>query len=207
MSQTDRQTDKSTHWKSAIFDTDDNWSKLDAIPPFVKEVHRQKEVCPTTGKEHFQVHIVCNRQVRLSAMTGWIKATKWLPVLGKIHIENSIKYCSKTDTAVPGTHQVIQGEKYLQLHELLFEIAKYAEYQWADTIDVNSWERITSRLLEVKNDLTWANKLNAPGVKNAWSWWGNVFIRKYQDFLDETAGASIIEGTSQEEVPAECLIE
>lgn len=210
MSQTDRQTDKSIHWNSAIFDVDENWAKLDTLPSFVKEVHRQKEVCPTTGKEHFQIHVICHRQVRLTQMCGWIKATKWKAVIGKEFIANSIKYCSKSATAVPGTQQILQGEKYLQLYEILFELAKkvelilsYHDSRLYDGVDFPSWESVSSALIEV--DFKWVNKLNAPGVKNAWTWWGSVFYHKLTEFAVETGGGSIIEATSPEEVISDYL--
>lgn len=206
MSQTDRQTDKpATHWKSAIFENDDNWAKLNTLPSFVKEVHKQKEVCPTTGNPHFQVHVVCHRQVRLTQMCSWIKATKWIPVWGKEHIENSIKYTAKTESAIPGTHELVQGEKYLQMHELLELIAK--EYTWSEptteTTKVSvleesvSFETLTSRM--VSRDVKWVNKLCNPQIKKSWEMYKWVFIRKMWEHLDETGGAYIIEGPDPEE--------
>lgn len=211
MSQTDRQTDKATHWKSAIFDTDDNWSKLDTLPAFIKTVHRQKEICPTTQKPHFQVHVICHQQVRLTKMCSWIKATKWLPVIGKEHIENSIKYTSKTDTAVEGTHTVTQGEKYYQTHELLLEIARHyvrPDFNQPYFDEADKWETLTRRMISFNPK--WANKLCNPALKKAWDWWGTRFIDHVERYSDETCGAYIIEGPASEEdhpVPEECLIE
>jgi len=207
MSQTDRQTDKATHWKSAIFDCSGQFQLLEQLPAFVKEVHRQKEICPTTGKEHYQVHVVCHRQVRLSQLTGWIRQTKWMPVFGEQHIKNSIAYCSKKDTAVEGTQQVLHGQKYLQLHELLLEIAKFSE---PDQGDINDWPRITSRML--LQDLTWANKLSNPALRRMWQDWRYVFITKVSEACEDTSGSFIIEepptGSSDEGgEPAEDFID
>lgn len=212
MTQTDRQTDKATHWKSAIFDVDDNWAKLEVLPDFVKEVHRQKEICPTTGNPHFQCHVVCHRQVRINQLSGWIKATKWLPVLGKTHIENSIKYTSKPESAVEGTHQVIQGEKYWQFHEILQEIAKQYSceddnvFLPKDYFFRRGWIHLTSRLVD--KDPKWVNKLSNPALKKAWDYWGDIFLYKVREYVEETSGAYIIEGPASEEpVSEECLIE
>lgn len=206
MAQTDRQTDKASHWKSAIFDVDDSWAKLDTLPPFVKRLHRQKEICPTTQKPHFQVHVECNRQVRLTQLTAWIKATKWIPVLGQQHIANSIKYCSKTESAVEGTHEVLEGEKYLQMHELLLNVAKMVWHMSMDG-DGMEWNVVTSRLVEL--DLKWANKLCNPAIKKAWETWGGVFVSRVAEWSEESGGAYIIEGTTHEEEtnPIECLID
>lgn len=206
MSQTDRQTDKpATHWKSAIFGLDDNWEKLDTLPPFVKEVHKQKEICPTTGNPHFQVHVVCHRQVRLTQMSSWIKATKWISVFGKQHIENSIKYTAKSESAVAGTHEVVQGEKYLQMHELLELIAKEYDHPERTTettkdsvlADAISFETLTSRM--VRRDVKWVNKLCNPQIKKMWEMYKWVFVSKMWEHLDETCGAYIIESPAPEE--------
>lgn len=217
MSQTDRQTDKSTHWNAAIFDTDDNWEKLKALPSFVKEVHSQKEICKSTGNPHFQVHVVCHRQVRLTQMCSWIKATKWKPIRGKEYIANSIAYTSKTDTAVPGTHEVSHGEKYYQIHEILELIAKEYDHPEPTTEatkssrleDAVSYETLTSRM--VNRDVKWVNKLCNPQLKKMWDMYKFVFLIKMWRFLEETGGAYIIEGPDLEgdslEDHEECLIE
>jgi len=208
MSQTDRQTDKATHWNSAIFDVGENWAILKAPPPsFIKEIRFQQELCPTTSRLHFQTHVVCHRQVRLTQLTSWIKQTNWKPVRGKEYIANSIKYTAKEDTAIPGTHQVIQGEKYYQLHEIMEVLARYAEpavdpqdYLDADPKhSVNSWKYITRRLLI--EDRTWANRLSNPTLRRMWEDWGSLFIWNWEE------GASfIIEDASPEETCSEYLI-
>lgn len=209
MSQTDRQTDKFTHFKSAIFDVDDNWAKLEVLPEFVKTVFKQQEVCPTTQNLHFQVHIVAHRQVRLSQMYGWIAKTKWIGISAKEkdHIRNSINYCSKKETAVPGTHEVVQGQKYYQIHELLLEVARQHTVEddnlptdfasQGDWLNRRTWGLLSSRL--VAKDLTWANKLANPALEKCWRLWGEVFLRKAK----EGSGASIIEGPASEGTPEE----
>jgi len=213
MAQTDRQTDRpATHWNAAVFDSDDNWSKLKVLPPFVKEVHSQQEICPDTQRPHFQVHVICHRQVRLTQMCSWIKATKWQPVRGKEHIQNSIKYTSKKESAVPGTHEVQQGERYYQLHELLLEVAK--QYDFSDELyllergeNKREFAWLSGRL--VRQDLRWANKLSNPQLKTCWDNWGAVFKRIVSEYMEETSGAFIIEAPPDEDPPAseECLIE
>jgi len=213
MSQTDRQTDKATHWKTAVFDVEDNWSKLQAPPPsFIKFVKMKKEVCPTTNKEHFQIHVCCNQQVRLTKMCSYIKHTKWFAVLGDLHIKNSLAYIEKQETTAPGAVvQTVQGERYYQLHEIMETLARYAEAETFGRIEtdyrnsINNWKWITRRLLIV--DRTWANRLSNPTLRRMWEDWGSLFIQNWED-----AGSFIIEDPAEGETlvsteDADCLIE
>ena len=207
MDQTDRQTDKATHWKTAVYDEGDDktgahwsgqWAKLDTIPSFVKTLYRQKEVCPETQRLHFQVHVVCHRQCRRTQLSGWIKHTKWIPVVGEQHITNSINYCSKKDTAVPGTYEVTQGEEYMRLHQLLQELAKHSEFELPQfSLDVvpkqsmNGWKWISRRL--IMKDPIWADKLSNPTLRRMWEDWGSIFIWNWEE-----GGAHIIEAPPEE---------
>lgn len=205
MDQTDRQTDKAIHWNSAVFDNSGNWAKLEVLPAFVKEVHRQKEVCPTTNREHFQIHVVCHRQVRLAAMRQWIQ-THWKPVRGAAFIANSINYCKKKETSIPGTSEIIQGEKYLRIHELLLEIGRSLDVQPlpenADAFKMEKYERQflfknAARDLIAKKGLVWIDKLSNPAVEKAW----NYFYREVMDELRKQPEDSfIIEESSNPEV-------
>lgn len=214
MAQTDRQTDKATHWKTAIFDVEDNWTKLDAKPPtFIKFVKMKKEVCPTTGKEHFQVHVQCKKQVRLTQMCGYIKHTKWFAVFGDQHIKNSLAYIEKKDTTAPGAEVIVkEGDEYFQLHQIMEILARYAEPETdlAHYLDLNpekspnSWKWVTRRLLHV--DRTWANRLSNPTLRRMWADWGSLFIQNW-----EAEGSFIIEDPTEDERSEEegggCLID
>jgi len=205
MAQTDRQTDKpATHWKTAIFDTGDNWAILTAPPPsFIKKVIYKKEVCPTTGKEHYQTHVICNAQQRLTRLCKWISQTKWFAVFGEDHIRNSINYISKTETTAPGAlvHEV-EGDKYLQFHEILLEVAKQltiydaAVENGKEFLSRRDWPLLSSRL--VRQDLKWANKLSNPALHKCWTLWGEVFLDKVSEYLSETCGAFIIEAPPED---------
>lgn len=211
MGQTDRQTDKATHWNSAIYDSGDGfsgqWDVLHGpLPSFVDWVKTKKEICPTTGREHMQTHVKCHRQVRLSQLCGWIKHTKWKPVVGEEYIKNSISYIEKQQTTAPGAKvELLHGEKYLQIHELLLVIAKTFRPQLVGCGDLHSWDYMTAPLLEA--DLKWANKLSNPALRRMWMDWRWIFISKVDEYCEETGGAFIIEGTTSEGVPEECLLE
>lgn len=200
MDQTDRQTDKSTHWKTAVFDTNGNWEALEKLPDHVKEVHKKLEICPTTGKEHYQIHVVCHRQVRLSAMTGWIKHTKWFMVIGKQHIANSIAYISKLDTTAPGAEvQVVKGEQYYQIHDLLLIVARCFELSTAaDMTDLQSSDFVINKQYLWKYaaastvrqlGLKWITKLSNPVLEKSW----NIHHATLLEAVYEDEGSFIIE--------------
>jgi len=208
--QTDRQTDKATHWKTAVFDVSgsDNWGKLDVLPSFVKEVHRKKEICPTTGRPHFQTHVICHRQVRLNQMTSWIKQTKWSPVIGEQHIKNSIAYIRKVETTAPGAEvEVVQGGKFYQLHELLLEVAKdwepttiqpyMNELEWIKAQEKALLWPYAARLCVNKRGIEWITKLAVPTLEKSWNIHHMALLREAGQ-----EGPFIIEGPETQGPPA-----
>lgn len=208
-----KEPEKATHWKTAVYDCNavdseakfnGQWANLDKLPAFVKTLHRKREICPKTQREHYQIHVVCHKQERLAALTGWIKHTKWFKVIGDDHIRNSIEYISKLATTAPGAKvEVLQGEKYYRIHELLLEIAKFSdnvipgrpEYEGdlrgSVTLHANDWENITLRM--VSADITWASKLAVPQLRRMWEDWKFAFIGRVEEHCSETSGAFIIE--------------
>jgi len=216
MAQTDRQTDRAIHWNSAIFDCSGNWDKLTSLPAFVKELHRQKEVCPTTGREHYQCHVVCHTQQRLSALRGWIQ-THWKQIKGAQYIENSLSYCRKKETAVEGTHEVIKGEKYLRIHELLLAVARALRPTLlpipkprtpSDSItgngvaaynnmrDIKEYEdqflfKNAAKKIIQKEGLVWIDKLSNPVVEKMWNYFHKEILAEC-----EKEGSFIIEEPS-----------
>lgn len=192
MAQTDRQTDKAIHWKTAVFDVNEQWSRLEKMPEFVKEVHRQKEVCPTTGNPHWQIHVVAHRQVRLSALREWLPHTHWTPVLGKQHIENSIKYVSKPESAVEGTQRIDKGQTFYKLSEIMELIADRCWYelkpaQWFHQTYGYDYAKIDAAYEAqfkfkncakylVRDDKAWIDRLSNPMVAKMWNDFGGEFL-------------------------------
>jgi len=200
MDQTDRQTDKSTHWKTAVFDLNNNWEALGKLPEHVKELHKKLEVCPTTGKEHYQIHVVCHRQVRLSAMTSWIKSTKWFMVIGKQHIANSIAYISKAETTAPGAEvEVVKGEQYYQIHDLLLIVARTFQLKVGkEMVDLQASDFIINKQFLWKHaaktaveqlGLKWITKLSNPVLEKSWNIHCDTLLRA----VWEEEGSFIIE--------------
>lgn len=116
---TDRQTDKSTRWAFTAFE--EQWSLFKEQPPIVKEWGYQTEVCPTTGKKHYQGYILTYNQQRFSALKK---------VFPNVHLEVArdwnalLNYCKKTETAVAGTQvKKVNERRYLKFSDALVRIA------------------------------------------------------------------------------------
>jgi len=110
MSQTARQTDKSTWWSITAFDDGEKeWLGGGKFPEWVAAVHGGLEKCPDTGREHFQGALQCRSQQRFSAVKK---------ILPKSHIEPAKsaealrKYCMKAETAVGEKREYTNSTPY-----------------------------------------------------------------------------------------------
>lgn len=203
-----------SHFKSAVFDME-RWDAAvkGGLPNFVKKVHQQVEICPSSGKRHYQVHVELNRQQRPTAINSWWGGyTKWIAVKGKEHIANSIGYTSKKDgTQVDGTHQVLENEEeYLRLHDLLLQIAEEFEPNISECqtdIDPIKALRLLKEYEEqflfknaskwiVKKDIKWISKLSTPFVEKAWNYYHAILLDEVKKGREGGRGPFIIEGTN-----------
>lgn len=123
MSKTDRQTDKSTRWAFTAYQ--DQWNYFDDIKaiPNIKEWGWQTEVCPETGRQHYQGYVLTDRQVRLS---HWIKYMKGVHFEVARNWQALINYCKKTDTSVEGTQQhVVNDIEFWSMERSFCELTRY----------------------------------------------------------------------------------
>lgn len=114
---TDRQTDRSSAWICTAYNDEILLLEDDTkFPSIVKEVHGGREMCPTTGKLHFQGAVILHSQQRLSALKRWLPTAHWEPAKSREAIK---RYCMKQDTAVGD--KVVRSNKlvYLRLDEWL----------------------------------------------------------------------------------------
>lgn len=94
---TDRQTDRSNAWIATAYN--DEIALLEdasLYPAIVKEVHGGREMCPSTGKLHFQGAIILHSQQRISALKKWLPTAHLEPAKSREAIK---RYCMKQDTA------------------------------------------------------------------------------------------------------------
>lgn len=206
--------DRSRHWKSAIYDSGENFSgQFDALlhkKPAHWKVYTKLEICPQTGKEHYQTHLDCGVTERLSALTKWIKHTKWISVKGEKHISNSINYTKKLETTAPGAVPItLENEKYYRLHELMMAIAQSA---WRHPLIIDEglmtelknpygtfWKdqyvfKNSAKFL-VMDSLIWLDKLSNPQIGKMWNDFGEIVINKLHDEIVECGEPFIIEGS------------
>jgi hypothetical protein len=110
MSQTARQTDKSTWWSITSFD-DGEKAYLGGgnFPEWVAAVHGGIEKCPDTGREHFQGALQCRSQQRFSAIKKILPKSHIEPAR---HAEALRKYAMKVDTAVGEKREITNGTPY-----------------------------------------------------------------------------------------------
>jgi len=125
MSQTDRQTDKTTRWAFTAFQ--DQYHLFDTIPEIVNMWGWQKEIAPDTQREHYQGYIQTKRQCRFKQLKD---------ILPGVHIEPArdwlklLQYCKKQETAVPGSStQQTNPSKHVTMTDALLKLAAHAPFR------------------------------------------------------------------------------
>lgn len=122
MTQTDRQTDKAMIWACTAFNDEIELIKDKAkYPAFVKLVVGQDEICPDTGKKHFQGCIQLFTQQRLSALKKWLPTAHFEVCRNKDALLN---YVNKDDTRDLSGERISNGARieyipFDKLNELL----------------------------------------------------------------------------------------
>lgn len=148
MAQTDRQTDKTTRWAFTAFE--DQWGLFNDMPDIVAEWGWQTEVCPDTGRKHYQGYLRTRNQQRFTALRK---------VLPGVHIEPArnwealMNYCKKTETAVNGSqHSAVNTRKYLKFHEALIRIANAYVDTYQENVHKMATLSASKAMLEVVDE-------------------------------------------------------
>ena len=175
MSQTDRQTDKSSNWAVTAFNNDmllledgTSW------PSYVKKVYGGRETCPDTGRVHFQGHIQLVTQQRMSALK------KWLPTA---HLEiarnfkASVTYAMKSDTATGDKNEVVNPRPFIDNQSALMMLAriKNPPDSEADLSDKDFWYRVKVILREQPH---LCGLLAKPDIYRMWKHTWEVWIEE-----------------------------
>jgi len=111
MSQTDRQTDRTTRWAFTAYEG--QWALFNTMPSGIAEWGWNAEICPDTNTPHYQGYLRTTAQQR----HAWLR--KLFP---GVHIEVAKnwealkKYCAKEATRMPGTTPVSQVNPYYTLY-------------------------------------------------------------------------------------------
>uniref|UniRef100_UPI004047EF96 hypothetical protein n=1 Tax=Polynucleobacter sp. TaxID=2029855 RepID=UPI004047EF96 len=109
--QTPRQ-DKYTHWAFTAFDPIE-MGKVDAsgnYPQFVKTIYGGREICKTSGREHWQGHVHCRAPQRFAAIKKWLPTAHIEPARD---IHASIQYALKDDTSAGDKKAMVNPTPYV----------------------------------------------------------------------------------------------
>jgi len=111
--QTDRQI-KSTTWAFTAYDQ--QWPLFETMPPGIAEWGWQREICPETNRPHYQGYLRLTQQQRFA---WFAKNLPGVHVEQALNWEGLIRYCKKTETAIPGTqvHQKATIQTHFQYAE------------------------------------------------------------------------------------------
>jgi len=131
MEKTDRQTSgKTTRWAFTAYEG--QWHLFTTvIPVIVAEIGWQTEVCPKTGRKHYQGFIRTTRQARPKQLQDLYPG---------VHIEFArnwdalLNYCKKDKTAIEGTQVKMLNEQAVQLtmNQAMIKLAERIPYiDWA----------------------------------------------------------------------------
>jgi len=128
---TDRQTDKTTRYSFTAYEG--QWSLFETMPDLVASWGWQKEICPSTQREHYQGYILLKRQARLSQLKQLFPG---------VHVEAArdwaalIQYCKKPETAIAGT-QVYQTNPsvHLTMTQALLKLAAHVPFRPVPTYE------------------------------------------------------------------------
>lgn len=187
MSKTDRQTDKSIWWSITAFNDEIAVCEdVSNYPHFVRTVLGGREVCPETGRLHFQGALQCKSQQRMSAIK------KWLPTahLETARQEEALKrYAMKEETAVDDKHERINTRKFLSMAEALTIIGSHCigidvidfvqEFNLKDTDEALKkmyWRAVKKHLEDDKYDDI--GLFSQPQMISAWKNTHSVWVRR-----------------------------
>ena len=196
----DRQTDKATNWAVTAYGEDIlTIEDASGFPAFVKKVFGGREVCPTTQREHFQGHIQCFTQQRMSAIK------KWLP---RAHLEvarnvqASIAYSLKADTSSGEKKETVNQKPFvtdrLAMEKLVATCGAKCECLWYPKGDEERcftdekedyWHRVRAILLD-EPDL--CGLYAKPDLYRLWKNTKSVWIARKRALDSITQSSNII---------------
>lgn len=86
---------KSTWWSVTAFEEEISLCE-GTLPEFVRAIYGGKEICPSTGKEHFQGALQCYEQIRMAKIKSWLKKAHLEPARSAEALK---KYAMKPETS------------------------------------------------------------------------------------------------------------
>lgn len=128
-------TSKSTWWSVTAFNAEISLLESNEFPEFVAKLHGGREVCPTTGREHFQGAIQCRRQVRLSQIKQWLPTAHLEPARDRLALR---QYAMKEATASGPKESRENTVETVSIRRLLVRLAEV----WDESEFVKTWSEV-----------------------------------------------------------------
>lgn len=103
-------------WCFTLFTRDDTLcTPPTELPSSMSYLQFQEEICPTTQRHHYQGFCRFNAQVRMTQAKAKVQSAFRTTLSPRMCVTNgsveaNIRYCSKSDTRVPGTFPTYLGE-------------------------------------------------------------------------------------------------
>lgn len=203
------ETTKATRWAFTAYEQ--QWHLFQNRPPIIAEWGWQEEVCPDTGRHHYQGYIRTDRQVRMSQL---------IKLLPGVHLEiarnwqATVQYCKKSETAIDGTrHHETNGIASLSMAQALIRVARarprdinldfdtLEDYKKAYALE---YDRATTTLL--REDRNLVGLYSQPQYERAYIKWRKVwveFAEAEQDEKTDRQTDNSPEPEVEEDTPAE----
>lgn len=212
-------TTRASHWSVIINNPNaDDRSALQNPPPWVRYLKGQDEVGHETGTLHINMYLHTD-QLRRSTVSKWLRRGCISALLSQDHIRNwKDKYAQKEDTAVPGTQferNLRDKAKQLTMAERLTELAAHhwdneRQRRWMVQHEteyikggheaiwkLEYWEAVNNVL---ENDDTDTALYAMPQYEKMYVKCRNLWVKKYQELIVETAPEVFEEGDQEDEM-------
>lgn len=174
---------KSQRWAFTAYEQD--WDCFRVMPEIVAEWGYQEEMCPTTGRKHYQGYMRLKRQARLAQLKKIFPTTHF--EIAK-NWDALVNYCKKEETRVDGGQQRHEvSTRYLSMSDALIKVAAVAERIDISRYDdedrkrraiVNEYDVAVAVLL--RTDANLIGIYSQPQYERAYVKWRQVWI-EYAD--------------------------
>lgn len=138
-----------------------------SIPRSVKAIHGGAEICPSTGRRHFQGAIECNGQQRAVFFRDWLPGVHFEVAKNKDAVK---QYCLKAETAAGVKGTVSNPVSYLTMDKLLLLFGEESlDLHECSDLEVDTTEefwRIANRI--IKKTPALVSIIATPTLRTVW---------------------------------------
>lgn len=155
---------RSQWWSVTAFD--DNISKIEDVklfPKCVKRLYGGREICPTTGKLHFQGAVECHGQQRASFFRDWLPGAH----IEKARCKDALaQYVLKADTSAGVKSVVSNPEEYMTMDKGMMYLAEMSLDKDTDPTNEEYWDLVN---MAIRNKPKLISMYATPAFRTAWN--------------------------------------